>query len=599
MRFAVATLFVMLTAAALAQSPEPPALATAVNAAVEDFQPLEPPPRGRLRGWVIGIDPAGADLSRPGGRLHDDLSLITAAHLYHFVQHAGGKPVLTRADHTRVADAGRAGILAEAGCEVCVSIRHDAVGENVLARRESPELHSRDALLCAKLSAALGYQLAEPRKAGPSDTSFVEALGQLDGMSDVAFSEVHLESPAGISEVGPPLRRICFENARRLYEGISGYCSEPRRPDGSDKRAPNTIASDDGDRCEQLVSSIWPAGRLPDERLDWFCRKYVGESITNQSLVYFDVTPHAEDGVLVLRGGTNVPMLTAGLVRALRAAGFEQVSDLVRALPDRTRLGERLFGVCRAPMALTHQRPAGDGWPQTQLLFGEPVFLLDLKGESYLLHAGDGYWGWVHRDAVEPMTARRFDAYMSRPSGAVLRDLEDGRARIPRGSRVRLLPATGGQRAILLPDGSTLNVPTEAVAPLDTEDSQAAARVRAALDMLYTPYVFGGRSPLGLDCSGLASNVWSRTGVTLPRDARQQAPAGRLVATSWHRANIHPGDQLFFIDESGKIYHTGIALDAVHVIHATAPCVQIGSFDPHDRLYDEELDRSFFMVKRP
>ena len=147
--------------------------------------------------------------------------------------------------------------------------------------------------------------------------------------------------------------------------------------------------------------------------------------------------------------------------------------------------------------------------------------------------------------------------------------------------------------------GSTLNVPAAAVARLGAENSQASARVRAALDMLYTPYVFGGRSPLGLDCSGLASNVWSRLGVTPPRDAQQQAPAGRLVATSWHRANIRPGDQLFFINESGKVYHTGIALDAVHVIHATAPCVQIGSFDPQDPLYDEELDRTFFMVKRP
>ncbi|MBU0641372.1 MAG: C40 family peptidase, partial [Planctomycetes bacterium] len=108
-----------------------------------------------------------------------------------------------------------------------------------------------------------------------------------------------------------------------------------------------------------------------------------------------------------------------------------------------------------------------------------------------------------------------------------------------------------------------------------------------------------GRSSLGLDCSGLVTNVWTRTGEKPSRDAWQQALAGELVATSWHRAGIQAGDQVFFINESGKIYHTGVALDADHILHAAPPCVQIGSLDPQDRLHDKRLDLDFFMAKRP
>jgi hypothetical protein len=598
-RFVLATLSAMLTAAAWGQPAMPLTVEAAVSAAVENFQPLEPPPRGQLRGWVIGIDPAGADVSLRHGPLYDDLSLITAAHLYHFVRHAGGKPVLTRTDHTRAVDASRLNILAETGCELCVSIHYSEVGGKVFIRSDSPENHPRDAALAAELSSALQFKLAEPNKHEHAVSDSIKALSQVDAMADIPFCQVHFESSPEAATMDPALRKICFDNARRLYEGIRRFCVQPHRPEPSAKPVPDTLASDSGNRLERLVSSIWPEGRMPDDRVEWFCRQFADEAITNPSLVYFEVQTHPEQDGVILRGQTNAPLLAIGLEKALRAVGIEQVSNQTRTLPDRDHLGEHLFGACRVPMALTYDQPESSGRPQTQLLFGEPLFLLDLEGESYLLHSGDGYWGWVHRDAVQPMTFEQFDAYVRHPPGAVVRDIDNGRVRIPRGSNVRLLRATESERVILLPDGATLSVPAAAVMLRDSEGPQANARVRAALDLLYVPYVFGGRSPLGLDCSGLASNVWSRLGITLARDAWQQALAGQLVATRWHRANIRPGDQLFLIDESGKIYHTGLALDAVHVIHCTAPCVQIGSFDPQDPLYDVELDRNFFMVKRP
>jgi len=154
--------------------------------------------------------------------------------------------------------------------------------------------------------------------------------------------------------------------------------------------------------------------------------------------------------------------------------------------------------------------------------------------------------------------------------------------------------------AVVVGDGVELAVADGADAlRIDTPEEGAQRRVAAALELLYVPYVFGARSPLGVDCSGLVTSAWMRDGRTPARDVWQQAFAGELVATAWHRTNIRAGDQLFFIRDSGKLYHTAIALDATHFVHSSPPCVLISSFDPHDPLYEEEYERYFFMAKRP
>jgi hypothetical protein len=603
----LATLSVSLIAAIGGQAAQPPPLEIVVSTAVENFQPLWLPPPGQLQGWVIGIDPAESRGSDTGGRLCDDLSLLTAAHLYHLVLRAGGSPVLTRVDATPAADAGgtawqrRVDIVRQAGCDLCVSIRFDGDDGKAAVRVGAVDATPSDAVLADALRAALGVEAAGPGGRRPADAGFIEALRQADGTAAIAVCEVHFGCPAASSKADAARQKACLERARQLYAGIRGFCENAKHP--STRAAPAPVPdlrrSRTAERLKQLGRSIWPQGSLPSDQVDWFCRRFAELSITNRSLVYFEVSGELERGVVALRGRTNAPQVVSGLEQALRVVGVEHVRNEVQRLPDRQRLGEQLFGVCRVPMALTYDQPGERGGRQTQLLFGEQLFLLDYADQCYLLHAGDGYWGWVRREAVQPMTAEQFDAYMRRPRGVALQDIDEGQLRIPRGSSVRVVRATEGERTILLPDGSTLAVPAAAVMIPDAEGSQAASRVRAALDLLYVPYLFGGCSPLGLDCSGLATNVQVRAGHRPSRDAWQQAFGGWLVAAGWHRAGIQSGDQLFFINGYGKIYHTGVALDTVHVLHAAPPCVQIGSLDPQDPLYDPELDRDFFMAKRP
>ena len=89
--------------------------------------------------------------------------------------------------------------------------------------------------------------------------------------------------------------------------------------------------------------------------------------------------------------------------------------------------------------------------------------------------------------------------------------------------------------------------------------------VENALMYLNAPYLWGGRSPLGIDCSGFTQMVYRLQGVDLPRDAYQQAEVGTTLSFV---EESEPGDLAFFDNTEGKITHVGIILEDNHIIHA-------------------------------
>ena len=90
--------------------------------------------------------------------------------------------------------------------------------------------------------------------------------------------------------------------------------------------------------------------------------------------------------------------------------------------------------------------------------------------------------------------------------------------------------------------------------------------VANALMYLNTPYLWGGRSPLGIDCSGFTQMVYRLQGVDLPRDAYQQAEVGTTLSFV---EESEPGDLAFFDNAEGTITHVGIILEDNHIIHAS------------------------------
>ncbi len=101
---------------------------------------------------------------------------------------------------------------------------------------------------------------------------------------------------------------------------------------------------------------------------------------------------------------------------------------------------------------------------------------------------------------------------------------------------------------------------------VNRSDSAIARRITGtALKYLGVPYVYGGSSPSGFDCSGFVSYVFAQSGISLPRTADDQYLVGRPVS----RESLRAGDLVFFVDDSGELSHVGIYLREGEFIHAS------------------------------
>lgn len=564
--------------------------------AIKGYEPAWMPDEDQLAGAVVILDSAQAEDETREQRQRCACNLRAAMHLYHLIQRAGGRAILTHVDETIVpADEHDAATTLQRDYDP----GHADLIIGIDYGKPTAESPSRED--------TLSVELADAMKTVPALRSALPLSGN-DSMCP-GVRVYPLEPPARSS---CPTDETCYRPiARGIFDVILAFCrahdvelAKRRKARGTDSEldAIESIFLDARThrrhKLERLAQSIWPEGDLPVEKAAWFAELLRRVALSDLTAVYFEPVVTVEGDTVVIGGATSSAMLLGFLPGALRAAGVEQVRYEMRLLPDEAKLGTAMFGACRATSAMTFGRPRESVRPQTQLLFGEPVFVLDRDGDFLLVQAGDGYWGWVRDKGIRLMGREGFTRYTSARQAVLLVDVQYAGVTIPRGARLPIRSTGWVKYALMTPDGATLDVASSNVSIKDP-DELLERRAKGALEYLGTPYLLGGRSPVALDCSGLVTNLYERDGLPVARDAAQQFISGRLVATHWYRDDIRTGDRLYFINETGKIFHTGIALSRTHFIHASPPEVQISSLIPGDRLYEERWDQTFLGAKRP
>jgi len=121
--------------------------------------------------------------------------------------------------------------------------------------------------------------------------------------------------------------------------------------------------------------------------------------------------------------------------------------------------------------------------------------------------------------------------------------------------------------------------------------SAGPAAAKTAKKYIGVPYVYGGRSPKGFDCSGLTSYVYDRQGVKLPRSSSKQAKAGRMV----RKRNLQPGDLVFFsTGKRGQVSHVGIYVGGNKFIHAPGQGKKVTTAS----LNDQYFKRTYHSARR-
>lgn len=234
------------------------------------------------------------------------------------------------------------------------------------------------------------------------------------------------------------------------------------------------------------------------------------------------------------------------------------------------------FGVCHLSVVPCRREPSDKSEMVTQLLFGDAFEVLEEIGSWHKIRiAWDHYECWIDRKQYLKVSKATVDnlrdnlAPVATDLISLITDLKSGNT----------FPIVAGSSLPFWYDGDVRieeqHYRYDGSVRMFEQETSRAAIVETAFTYVNSPYLWGGRSPFGIDCSGFTQSVFKANGMRIKRDAYQQAEIGEPYSFV---EEAQPGDLAFFDNEEGRITHVGIVAGENRIIHASGK-VRVDHYD--------------------
>lgn len=334
----------------------------------------------------------------------------------------------------------------------------------------------------------------------------------------------------------------------------------------------------------------------------------------DKRVALFEIEAVKKEDQLVLKGESNLPDAVNELRQKLKAEKIN-FTDSIQMLPSEELEG-KTEAVIQISVANLRSKPSHSAELLTQATLGTPVKVFKKDGGWYYIQTPDGYLAWVDYGGVTPISPEELTTWRAAEKIIFLEPYgwshtepsKDAQAvtDLVAGNILEFKGEQNGFYEVKYPNNKTAFVEKASAMPyrqwVASLEPTGENLIKTAREMMGVPYLWGGTSPKGVDCSGYTKTIFFLNGIVLPRDASQQIAAGEEVDSTRNFENLQPGDLLYFGRKatdttSERIIHVGMWIGDNKFIHSMGE-VHISTFDTTSADFDEYNYNRYLRTKR-
>ncbi|MEO9891913.1 SH3 domain-containing C40 family peptidase [Aurantibacter sp.] len=341
--------------------------------------------------------------------------------------------------------------------------------------------------------------------------------------------------------------------------------------------------------------------------------KIKAEVAPDKRVALFNVEVGRNNNEYILKGESNLPNAVASLKEEFASKNIKFI-DSIQILPAENLNGQTQ-AVINISVANLRSNPKHSAELATQATLGTPVKVLKKEGGWYLIQTPDKYLSWVDDGGITLMDSTRFENWKQRDKIIYTKTYGNSYVDVNENDLVSDLVAGDVLEFVKLseehfvasyPDGRIamvrLNEAENYFGWINDLNPTPENLVTTSKTLMGVPYLWGGTSTKGVDCSGFTKTIYFLNGMVIPRDASQQVHTGKSIDSVQNFENLREGDLLFFgrkaTDSTAeKVVHVGMWIGNNEFIHSSN-MVRISSMDSNADNFDEWNRNRYLRTKR-